>query len=64
MKSDIGEARLRRDQRLALYSCLIYLAGMAAGFFFPRLGLFCYAGIPASYAITELLSHKEHGMGR
>jgi hypothetical protein len=28
---------------------------MAAGFFFPWLGLFFYAGIPASYAIGELV---------
>jgi uncharacterized membrane protein len=64
MKKEIGEPRLRRDLRLALYSCLLYLAGMAAGFFFPRLGVFFYAGIPASYAINELLSHKGHGMAR
>jgi len=64
MKREIGETRLRRNLRLALYSCLLYLAGMAAGFFFPWLGLFFYAGIPASYAISELLSHKGHGMAR
>src|SRR5579863_6682113 len=39
MKRDIGEARLRRDLRLALYSCLLYLGGMTAGFFVPWLGL-------------------------
>jgi len=64
MKRGIGETRLRRNLRLALYSCLLYLAGMAARFFFPWLGLFFYAGIPASYAISELPSHKGHGMAR
>jgi len=64
MKREIGETRLRRDLRLSLYSCLLYLAGMTAGFFFPWLGLFFYAGIPASYTISELLSHKGQGIAR
>jgi len=50
MKKEIPETKLRRDLRVSLYSFLLYLAGMAAGFFVPRLGLFLYAGIPASYA--------------
>jgi hypothetical protein len=63
-KKQIGKSKLRRDLRVSLYSCLLYLAGMAAGFFFPWLGLLFYAGIPASYAISELLSHKGHGTAR
>jgi uncharacterized membrane protein len=35
MKKKIGETKLRRDLRVSLYSCLLYLAGMGAGFFFP-----------------------------
>ena len=50
MKKEIAETKLRRDLRVSLYSFLLYLAGMAAGFSVPRLGLFLYAGIPASYA--------------
>jgi hypothetical protein len=37
---------------------------MAAGFFVPRLGLFLYAGIPASYAIGELVRRKRHVTAR
>jgi hypothetical protein len=58
MKKEIGEAKLRRDLRLALYSCLFYLGGMTAGFFVPWLGLLSYAWIPASYAISELIRRK------
>jgi hypothetical protein len=64
MKKEIAETKLRRDLRVSLYSCLLYFAGMAAGLFFPWLGVFFYAGIPASYAISELLSHKGHGVAR
>ena len=64
MKKEIAETKLRRDLRVSLYSFLLYLAGMAAGFFVPRLGLFLYAGIPASYAIGELLRHKGHKAAR
>ena len=64
MKKEIAAAKLRRDLRLSLYACLLYLAGMAAGFFFPWLGLFFYAAIPASYAISELVRHKGHGTAR
>jgi len=64
MKKDIGEARLRRDLRLALYSCLLYLGGMTAGFFVPWLGLLSYAGIPSSYAINELIRRKSDGKAR
>jgi len=31
MKKDIGEARLRRDLRFALHSCLLYLGGIQPG---------------------------------
>ena len=64
MKNGIGETKMRRDLRLAMYSCILYLAGMAAGSFFPWLGLIFYAGIPASYAISELVRHKGQGMAR
>jgi uncharacterized membrane protein len=64
IKKEIGEAKMRRDVRLSLYSCLLYVAGMAVGFFFPWLGLFAYAAIPASYAISELVRHKGHGAAR
>ena len=60
MKKEIAETKLRRDLRVSLYSFLFYLAGMAAGFFVPRLGLFLYAAIPASYAIGELVRRKRH----
>ena len=43
---------------------LLSLGGMAAGFFFPWLGLFFYAAIPASYAIGELLRRKGRGAAR
>jgi hypothetical protein len=39
MKKEIAETKLRRDLRASLYSFLLYLAGMAAGFFAPWLGL-------------------------
>ena len=64
MRKEIGEARLRRDLRLALYSCLLYLGGMTAGFFVPWLGLLSYAAIPASYAISELIHRKGNGKAR
>jgi hypothetical protein len=64
INKEIGETKLRRDLRVSLYSCLFYLAGMAAGLFFPWLGLCFYAGIPASYAISELLGRKGHGVAR
>jgi hypothetical protein len=60
MKKEIAETKLRRDLRVSLYSFLLYLAGMAAGFFVPRLGLLLYAGIPASYAISELFRRERH----
>jgi uncharacterized membrane protein len=64
MKKEIGEAKLRRDLRLALYSCLLYLGGMTAGFFLPWLGLLSYAAIPASYAISELVRRQSNGKAR
>jgi len=64
MKKEIAETKLRRDLRVSLYSFLLYLAGMAAGFFVPRLGLLLYTGIPASYAISELVRRKGNGMAR
>jgi uncharacterized membrane protein len=64
MKKEIGGAKLRRDLRLALYSCLLYLAGMTAGFLFPRLGLFLYAAIQASYTISRLIDHKRGAAAR
>jgi ABC-type multidrug transport system permease subunit len=64
MKNEIPETKLRRDLRVSLYSFFLYLAGMAAGFFVPQLGLFLYAGIPASYAIGELVRRKRHVTAR
>jgi ABC-type multidrug transport system permease subunit len=64
MKKEIAETKLRRDLRVSLYSFLLYLAGMAAGFFVPRLGLFLYAGIPASYAISELVRRRGNDRAR
>ena len=64
MKKEIAETKLRRDLRVSLYSFLLYLAGMTAGFFVPRLGLFLYAGIPASYAISELVRRRGNGRAR
>jgi uncharacterized membrane protein len=64
MKKEITETKLRRDLRVSLYSCLLYVAGMAAGFFFPWLGLFFYAAIPAAYAIGELVRRKRHVTAR
>ena len=58
MKKGIAETKLRRDLRLSLYSALLYLAGMAGGFFFPLLGLFSYAAIPTAYTIRRLANHK------
>jgi hypothetical protein len=37
---------------------------MTAGFFLPWLGLFSYAAIPASYAISELVRRKSNGKAR
>jgi hypothetical protein len=64
MKKEISEAKLRRDLRLALYSALLYLAGMSAGLFFPLLGLFSYAVIPAAFAISTLADHKGSAAAR
>ena len=58
MKKEIAETKLRQDLRLSLYSALLYLAGMAGGFFFPLLGLFSYAAIPTAYTIRRLASHE------
>jgi TMEM175 potassium channel family protein len=60
MKKEITEIEPRRDLWLSLYSCLLYLAGATVGFFFPWLGLFLYAAIPASYTISELVRRKGH----
>ena len=58
MKNNLSEMKLRRDLRLALYSCLVYIAGMAAGFFYPWLELFLYGAIPASYTISRHVDRK------
>ena len=58
MKKEIGETKLRRDLRLSLCFALLYVACMAAGLFFPSLGVFLYAAIPASYTISRLAGTK------
>ena len=63
-RRDIPEAKLRRDLRLSLYACLLYLTGMAGGFLIPWVGLFAYAAIPTSYAISELVGNKARGIQR
>ena len=64
MKKEIAETMLRRDLRLSLYTVLLYLAGMAVGFFFPLLGLFSYAAIPTAYTIRRLANHKGNAAPR
>ena len=58
MKKGIGETKLRRDLRLSQYASLLYVAGMAAAWFLPSLGLFLYAAIPAAYTLSRLAGHK------
>ena len=64
MKKGISDVKLRGDLRLAMYSCLLYLAGTAAGFFFPQSGLFLYGAIPASYTISRFFDHKREVAAR
>jgi uncharacterized membrane protein len=54
MNKEISETKLRRDLRVSLCFPFLYLAGAAAGFFFPSLGLFLYAAIPGFYTIGKL----------
>jgi hypothetical protein len=54
MKKGMSDAKLRRDLWLSPCFSLLYVAGVAAGFSFPSLGLFLYAAIPASYTIGRL----------
>jgi uncharacterized membrane protein len=49
---------LHRDLRLSLCVSLLYVGGVAAGLFFPSVGLFLYAAIPASYAICGLAGRE------
>ena len=49
---------LHRDLRLSLCVSLLYGGGVAAGLFFPSVGLFLYAAIPASYAICGLAGRE------
>ena len=58
MKKGISDRKLDRDLRLSLCVSLLYVGGVAAGLFFPSVGLFLYAAIPASYAISRLASFK------
>ena len=54
----MSDTKLRRDLWLSLCFSLLYIAGVAAGLFFPSLGLFLYAAIPMSYTISRLASFK------
>ena len=58
MKKGISDRKLHRDLRLSLYVSFLYVGGVAAGLFFPSVGLFLYAAIPASYAISRLARQK------
>ena len=58
MKKGISDRKLHRDLRLSLCFSLLYVGGLAAGLFFPSVGLFLYAAIPASYTISRLASFK------
>jgi uncharacterized membrane protein len=58
MKKGMRDTKLRRELWLSLSFSLLYIAGVAAGLFFPSLGLFLYGAIPASYTISRLASFK------
>jgi len=58
MKKEISETKLHRDLRLSLFFALLYIAGIGAGLFFPSLGLFLYAAIPACYTISRLAGQR------
>ena len=58
MKKGISDRKLHRDLRLSLCVSLLYVGGVAAGLLFPSVGLFLYAAIPASYAVSRLASLK------
>ena len=58
MKKGINVRKLHRDLRLSLCVSLLYGGGVAAGLFFPSVGLFLYAAIPASYAICGLAGRE------
>ena len=58
MKKGISDRKLDRDLRLSLCVSLLYVGGVVAGLFIPSVGLFLYAVIPASYAVSGLASFK------
>jgi uncharacterized membrane protein len=58
MKKGLSDMKLRRDLWLSLCFALLYIAGVVGGMFFPSLGLFLYAAIPASYTLSRLASFK------
>ena len=58
MKKGMSDKMLRRDLRLSLCFALLYIGGVVGGLFFPSLGLFLYAAIPASYTISRLARFK------
>jgi hypothetical protein len=58
MKGEISETKLRRDLRISLRFPFLYLAAAAVGFFYPVLGLFSYAAIPAFYTLSRLVKHE------
>ena len=58
MKKGTSDRKLDRDLRLSLCVSLLYLGGVAAGLIFPSVGLFLFAAIPASYAISRLAGRE------
>jgi hypothetical protein len=58
MKKGISDRKLDRGLRLSLCVSLLYVGGVAAELFFPSVGLFLYAAIPASYPISRLAGRE------
>jgi hypothetical protein len=58
MKKGISDRKLDNDLRLSMCVSLLYVGGVAAGLFFPSVGLFLCAAIPTSYAISRLAGHE------
>jgi len=53
MKRQIGEAELRRRQRISLGCPILYLIVTAASFFFPLFALCLYAAIACYFAVAN-----------
>ncbi len=64
MKTEIGEAMLRRRLRISLLSPLVYAAGAGISFRFPNVATGLYAAIPAYFALVNPASgRRETGEG-